>query len=420
MRLSIDPKAASLMVAGVLCLAFGHSAVIPEPGSAAARSSETVDIERLDSISREMVDQLYARAAESGVKGLQTRYVRFEGMGWESPKGVIAGTSALGALLGKRVELALSRKSTVLSPEDSDRAKGFLGTIVRGSYRVGKAGVRVFLRMVDRNSGSVLSEVSRELGLSAFPGVAQTELMPPASGEAEALGALISRALGGSTSEFAFRVSTDQGDFGSYVEGENLTIILESEKDCYVRVYHISWEERVMTLIFPNRSEQDGILNAGEVRRVPGVSYDYAFEVAKPYGVDAIVAVASLEPFGDESSLRAGWSQGSASREETSSTGTDDEDTEWGDDDTSWDDEEWWGEDEDIDWVDDYVVESNIDEERVEEVMAKGLIITEKKKPASGGIEWEGDSPFPSPEVGSSRKGLARATCYFVTVKRVF
>lgn len=182
-----------------------------------------------------------------------------------------------------------------------------------------------------------------------------------------------------------------------------------------------------MTLIFPNRSEQDGVLKAGEVRRVPGASQDYAFEVTKPYGVDAIFAVASLKPFGDEEELRAGWSRdtghadggGRESGSEPGDTGSEGSQEAQGD--TEWEEEEPWWETEDIDWVDGYVVESNIDEDRVEEVMAKGLIITKKKHTgASGGLEWAESSPLTNALDGAGEQGTARATCYFITVQKLF
>ncbi|UCH82633.1 MAG: DUF4384 domain-containing protein [Candidatus Latescibacterota bacterium] len=426
---SIDSIAARLIVLLVVCPVFvAGSSVALEQGD------YSIDTKYIDSVVQSMVDDLYAKARQSGAKGVQTKYIRFEGIAWESPDGDIAGTSTVGAYLGGRVERALSEKSTVLSPEDSDQAKGFWGTIVRGSYKVGKAGVRVVLRMADKSSGSVISEVSRELGLEAFPGLSKSELLPPVSGEAQALGALISRALGGSESDFALRLSTDQGNYGSYVEGENLTIFLESDKDCHVRVYHVSMSDRKMALIFPNRSEQDGFLRAGQVRAVPGAMQDYAITVTKPYGVDAIFAVASLEPFGDEEALRAGWAKAEAASREKGRDESKDDDT-WADDDSwdddswdddSWDDDSWddggWWDDEDLEWTDNYVVRSNINDQQVEEVMAKGLMIT-KKPPSTGStgsLEWGNGSPLSGAAPDSGQKGKARATCYFSTVQKLF
>ena len=76
-----------------------------------------------------------------------------DGIGWESPNGDVVGSSPVGALLNNRLEAALSTRSTVLSPEDADGAKGIFGTIVRGAFKVIEAGVRVSLHLVDRNSG---------------------------------------------------------------------------------------------------------------------------------------------------------------------------------------------------------------------------------------------------------------------------
>ena len=359
----------------------------------------TIDVARLDRAMQGMVDELYAKGAESGAKGFQTKYVRLEGIGWESPQGDVVGNSPVGVLLNNRLEAALSTRSTVLSPEDADGAKGIFGTIVRGAFKIIETGVRVSLRLVDRNSGSALSEVTRELGFDFFPGLARSDMLPPAAGEAEALGMLVNKALEGDESDFELRVSTDRGDFGTYAIGQKLYILVESDQDCHVRVYHLAWEERQMTLIFPNKSDQNDVLRAGEVRRIPGESSTYAFEVTIPYGVDAIIAVGSLGPFGDEAALAAKWSG-----------------------DSSLDDSYDEGYDENVEMEGDYLVESEVDEERVEEVVAKGLMLKHQQTSQDDVYEsdesyTESDSSSYETGVPSGQEGKARATCYFVTVK---
>ena len=406
----------------VLCFAFQSRSPTVQAQGPAPGSKAPVDLQKLDQILQSMVDELYSRAATSGAKGLQTKYVRFEGIGYESEEGVVAGTSTLGALLQERLEVALSRKSVVLSPDESDAAKGFFGTLVRGGFIVLKSAVRLSLRLVDGNTGSMLSEVNREFGFGVFPGLGQSDIEPPNTGEAKELGALIKRVVGGTTSDFKLRVSTDQGSFGTYTEGEKLTIILESEKDCYVRVYHVSWQERKLTLIFPNKSEQDGVLKAGEVRRIPGQSRKYSFEVSKPCGVDAIVAVASLEPFSDEGEVEAQWSGRSESNANTETQSEEDNTTqgelEWGDTTQT----EYTEYEQGIEQVGDYIERSDIDEKGLEKVVAKGLIIRQEdsgeQRSLGGGIS--GEARFLKLTPPATGQGTARATCSFVTVERLF
>jgi len=402
----------------IMCFAFGSRLPTVHAQGSAAGSKAPLDLQKLDQIMESMVDELYARASTSGAKGLQTKYVRFEGVGWESSEGVIAGNSTLGALLQQRLAAALSRKSVVLSPDESDVAKGFFGTVVRGGFGVLKSAVRVTLRMVDGNTGNVLSEVNREFGLGVLPGLGQPDIEPPNTAEAKELGALIKRVAGGVKSDFKLRVSTDQGSFGTYTEGEKLTIILEAEKDCYVRVYHVSWQERKLTLIFPNKTEQDGVLKAGEVRRIPGEFFKYSFEVSKPCGVDAIVAVASLEPFSDEGQVEAQWS-GPSESGGNAETGSEAGDTtqvqsELGD--TTQTPTE-----KGIERVGNYLEKSNLDEGGLQDVVAKGLIIKEEdgagQQSPGAGVSDARFLKFMPPELGP---GTARATCYFVTVQRLF
>jgi hypothetical protein len=402
----------------IVWFAFQSRAPAERPQGSEPATKPPVDLQKLDQILQSMVDELYSRAATSGAKGLQTKCVRFEGIGYESLEGVMEGSSALGALLQKRLELALSRNSVVLSPEESDGAKGFFGTVVRGGFRVVKSATHVTLRLLDGNTGNTLSEVSREFGLDLIPGLSRSDVEPPNGGEAKALGALVKKVVGGLTSDFKLRLSTDEGSFGTYTEGDKLTIILESEKDCYVRVYHVSWQERKLTLIFPNKSEQDGVLKASEVRRVPGELLNYSFEVSKPYGVDALVAVASLEPFGDENEVAAQWSgrsepEGATQIEstwsDTSQVATAPEDT------TQLEAQKG------IERVGAYLERSNIDEQQLQTVVAKGLIIKEDTTgQQSAATDAIISTPLRNLANPTGRQGRARATCYFVTVERLF
>jgi len=381
---------------GAWATMFGHGGS-PAAEADQASGGATIDTEMLDRTLREMVDELYKGVAASGAKGTQTQTVRLEGVGWETPDGHIGGTSALGAYLGERLGIALSEKSEILSPSETRGAKGFFGTIVRAIYKISKAGVRLTLRMIDGSSGGVVSEVTRELGYEIFPGVGASDTTPPQSGEAEALAALVDKSVGGRSSDFGLRVSTDRGTYGSYVEGEKLTVLVEAEKDCYVRVYHVAWEERTFTLLFPNKMEPEGFLSAGQVRRIPGPGMGYSFEVAKPYGVDAIIAVASAEPFEDQEKVSSRLSD-EGETADTTSSGVDSVDT-----------------------TNDYVEEKGVDEERFEEIVAKGLII--KEEPGSSGLggvtDFRSQSLVPATQSPLGSSGKARATCYFVTIKKL-
>jgi hypothetical protein len=306
------------------------------------------------------------------------------------------------------VELSLSKESTLIPPEEADGSKGIFGSIVRGGYKLVRSGVSLTLVLLDRNSGNLLSAVTRVIEREVFPGMTEADIVPPDADDAGALAAMVRNVLGELSSGFDLRVSTDKGGFGAYKVGDDLSIFLESEKDCHVRVYHFSWDDRQLTLIFPNRVEQDGSLKAGEVRRIPGESEEYALEVTEPYGVDVIVAVASLEPFEDEETLLSRWLGGSKS----AGRGPGQEEQVGGD----------------------YFVESGVDAERFGEVMAKGLIVREgagsQQGDTSGFVQLGGSAGSESDSLRPSRlqsfmsslelSGRARATCYFVTIRKLF
>jgi hypothetical protein len=259
-------------------------------------SSATLDPAISEQI-RGLVGQVLDRAPGTRSSAPATA---FAGIAWESEAGMPCGTSALGMRLDAEVDRALRDRGALV--DGGIQGKGVLGTVLRGTYQVLKTGVRLSLSVLDAQTGRVVSEGHRILRPSAWPSVMEAAL-PPGAAEARALATLLHDAVDATPTEFGLQIATARGANAAYFAGESLVVEVAAQKDCFVRLYHVSWETRTVTLIFPNRRERDGFLPAGSRRIVPDAARGAVFEVAPPYGVDAVVAVASATAFQDGETL---------------------------------------------------------------------------------------------------------------------
>jgi hypothetical protein len=154
--------------------------------------------------------------------------------------------------------------------------------------------------LVNAQTGQVLSEARRMLSPGALTSLPVDQYLPPGAGAARQLVQLVRESFAGGSSAFGLRISTDKGEQAAYYEGEALHVAVQADRDCYLRLYHISWSERALTLVFPNRNDRDSFVPAGSVKLIPSAGAGTTFEVSRPYGVDALIAVASAEPFDDD------------------------------------------------------------------------------------------------------------------------
>lgn len=283
-----------LMAAGSVSCASAAGSRAGDPGATATG---------MDSL----VQTLLVRAAQSAGSSSPLSGIRFAGVAWDAGDGLSAGTSALGLRIDGAVEGALVAQGAAAEAG----SKGVGGRVLRGAFQVLKSGVKLTLSVVDSQSGGILAEVQSLLKPSSLAGIATEALLPPDHTNARLLAQLLQDTLGDTPAAFGIRVTTDRGENGAYFEGDRLHAVVEVDRDCYLRLYHISWSERALTLIFPNRSELNSFLPAGSRRQIPDDRNGAVFEVAKPYGVDAIVAVASTQPFADDAQVTAHLSGGS-------------------------------------------------------------------------------------------------------------
>jgi len=91
-------------------------------------------------------------------------------------------------------------------------------------------------------------------------------------------------------------VWTKKGNGGIYADGEELIINFYSNKDCFIKIYHIDINKK-MSLIFPNQYHKTNFIKKGEIYKIPDATYPFSFVLGKPYGTEFIKVIASTVQF---------------------------------------------------------------------------------------------------------------------------
>lgn len=393
-RAGLAPHVALLALMIVVPVVSAHAASPDAPPIPAGLVRE------MDSMVAEL---LAGDAAKRKLRSAGQR-VSFEGMAWDVGAGQSAGTSPLGLRLGDAVGSALERRRISERPGAGPATRGLGGAIIKGAFGSVGSAVGVVLSMVDANSGRLLSEVRRRLEPRALADLGMNELLPPNAQDAKLLAQLVSGSIGSGAQPFKLQVRTERGAHAAYFEGDRLHVEVEAERDCHLRLYHVSWTEKRLTLIFPNRSEPDARIAGGTSVRVPADGSAAVFDVAPPYGVDAIVAIASEEPFEDEAAVaeRLAGEAPEAEPQPLSDASTAPEASP----------EEVGG----LQPAGEFLTEPDVDEARTRGVLTRGLVVRHRAEPlADPGAAATGLAATPSGGCGP----VARAVCYFTTLPRL-
>lgn len=86
------------------------------------------------------------------------------------------------------------------------------------------------------------------------------------------------------------------GHTPSYFPGESIQIYTKVNQDAYVYLFNVDPSGRV-DLILPNQyTPQANYVQADETVVFPGYNSPYAYQVAPPYGLNQIIALASKTP----------------------------------------------------------------------------------------------------------------------------
>lgn len=92
------------------------------------------------------------------------------------------------------------------------------------------------------------------------------------------------------------KVWTDRGDQGAYLEGDQLFVFVQANRDCHLRLVY-EQVDGTKVQIFPNAFYKDNRIKGGMVWAVPGVHDNFEFLIAPPFGQERITAYAALHDF---------------------------------------------------------------------------------------------------------------------------
>ena len=84
-----------------------------------------------------------------------------------------------------------------------------------------------------------------------------------------------------------------------YKDGDIMTVTVTVDRDCHLRLYNITAENRVLQ-IFPNKFQKDHFVKARKPVTIGGIEAPYEFSLRAPFGNELIKAVASVRPFTDD------------------------------------------------------------------------------------------------------------------------
>jgi hypothetical protein len=195
----------------------------------------------------------------------------------------------------KAQELNLSDLTEEPSETIIGRLKGVQALITGRFYSRGKD-VKVFVELLDIIHGTYYGKTS-----FIFPGkefIKNTALQPENYDDAVAVLNKVNEIDAAQPENLKISAWPDRGAGGVYYEGENLLIRFKSNRDCYIKIYHIDVNGK-MKLIFPNKFHHNNLIKNKRVYSIPESNYGFAFRLGAPYGTEFIKVVASPSQFKD-------------------------------------------------------------------------------------------------------------------------
>jgi hypothetical protein len=170
-------------------------------------------------------------------------------------------------------------------------------SILYGKYFLDDQVVRIHLSLSDLATGSLIAETRYMVPSASVPRSIEIGLSSKTVQNVVSLSKLVSNVSGTSkTDTFTLSVAADRGIAATYRDGEVLTLFVTSNKDAYLKIYHID-VNGIAQLIWPNRFGGSGRILAGQAMKFPGPTDGFEYLLGKPYGTEYLKAIASTVPF---------------------------------------------------------------------------------------------------------------------------
>jgi hypothetical protein len=193
------------------------------------------------------------------------------------------------------LELSLSDLFDQSSAPQAGKLKAIEG-LFSGRFFDEATEVRVFLELVDIESGTVIRKASFVIPKSAIP--VSVSVLPENYNDALFVIEELAEVQNADNREFIVKAWAPRGNGGVYRDGERLEIRFYANRDCFIKLYHID-VNRNMKLIFPNRFCQSNWIQGRKLYRIPDSSDPFTFELTSPYGTEFIKVIASTTQFDD-------------------------------------------------------------------------------------------------------------------------
>ena len=181
-------------------------------------------------------------------------------------------------------------EATVVDP---GQLKG-LQCLLSGRFFDEGINVNVFVKLVSVETGTVIAYDEISIPKILIP--QDVSILPDNYDDALFVIDELAEVTNASNTDFVVKAWTKRGNGGVYRDGEKLVINFYSNRDCFIKIYHIDVNGNTQ-LIFPNIYYSDNFIIAKQIYKIPDSRYPFSFDLGAPFGTEFIKVVASTVQF---------------------------------------------------------------------------------------------------------------------------
>lgn len=171
-----------------------------------------------------------------------------------------------------------------------------LQALFSGKFFDEGANVVVYFDLVSVETGTVLTKSTVKISRNDIP--ASISILPENYNDAIALLKELTQVNNANASQFVVKAWPDRGKGATYKNGEDMVLNVYSNRDCYIKIYHIDAQKQ-LTLIFPNQWAGNNQIKKNTLYQIPDESYGFVWKMQPPFGTEFFKVVAQTEPFKD-------------------------------------------------------------------------------------------------------------------------
>jgi hypothetical protein len=193
------------------------------------------------------------------------------------------------------IELSLSDLSDPKQSLKMGKLKAIQG-LISGRFFDTDETVQIFLELLNLETGMVLSSTEVRIPKNEIP--TSVSIKPQKYNDSLYVLDELAEVENADNQDFIVKLWTKRGDGGIYVDGEKLIINFYTNRNCYIKVYHIDVQKNIQ-LIFPNQFYSDNFIKKKKLYKIPGEHYSFSFILGEPYGTEFVKVIASTVQFTD-------------------------------------------------------------------------------------------------------------------------